>query len=100
MSNPRKPSEPKAIKEIQIRLLGELIKNKMTAILRAQEIFTGVGKSREKILNPSNREIERVSIIVASKVYNWIMKMRSSGKEVNGEMINNEVKKELERRYR
>ncbi len=59
MSNPRKPSEPKAIKEIQIRLLGELIKNKMTAILRAKEIFTGVGKSREKILKVLNLNANR-----------------------------------------
>jgi len=77
--------------------LAEAIKNKMIGILKAEDIFPGVVKLREKILNMSNREMERVSRKVASKVYTWIRKIQSSGKKLTGEMINRRVKMELER---
>ena len=84
MSNPRE------------RVLAEAIKNKMIGILKAEEIFPGMAKLREKILDMSNREMDRVSRKVASKVHTWIRKFRSSGKQLTGEMINRRVKKELE----
>jgi len=77
--------------------LAEAIKNKMIGILKAEEIFPGMAILRKKILNMSNREMERVSRKVASKVYNWINKIQSSGKKLTGEMINRRVKMELER---
>ena len=77
--------------------LAEAIKNKMIGILNAEDIFPGVAKLREKILNMSNREMERVSRKVASKVCIWIRKIQSSGKKPTGEIINRRVKMELER---
>ena len=77
--------------------LAEAIKNKMIGILRAEDIFPGVAKLRDKILNMSNREMERVSRNVASKVCNWIRKIQSSRKKLTGEMINRRVKMEIER---
>lgn len=81
MSNPRKEA------------LVEAIKNKIIGILKAEEIFSGKGT----ILNMSNREIERVSREVASKVYTWIRKIQGSGKKLTGAMINRRVQMELKR---
>ena len=79
------------------RGLAEAIKNKMIGILKAEEIFPSAAKSREKIVNMSKSEMDRVSRKVASKVCTWIGKIQGSGKTLTGEMINHRVKMELER---
>lgn len=77
--------------------LAEAIKNKMIGILKAEEIFPGMATLRVKIINMSNREMERVSRKVASKVHTWIRERKNSGENPTGAMINRRVKMELER---
>jgi len=77
--------------------LAETIKNKLIGIQKSQQINKQLSKLDKKIMKMSGKEIERVSSIVASKVHKFCMRIKNSGKTLTAEMINEEVRKELER---
>ena len=68
----------------------------MFGIVHAEQIYKYFGKLRGKIQNKSNKEMERVAVVVAIRVHNWCEKMKASDKKLNAEMINSRVKMELE----
>jgi hypothetical protein len=77
--------------------LAETIKNKLIGIQKSQQINKQLSKLDKKILKMNGKEVERVSKIVASKVHKFCMRTKSSGKPLTAEMINQRVRKELEK---
>ena len=77
--------------------LAETIKNKLIGIQRSQQIYVQLSMLDRKILTMSKKEVERVSKLVASRVHKFCMSRKSSGKPPTAEMINERVKKELEK---
>ncbi len=75
--------------------LAETIKNKLIGIQKSQQINEQLSKLDEKILKMNGKEVDRVSRIVASKVHKFCMRIKSSKKTLTGEMINQQVSKEL-----
>lgn len=79
------------------RLLAETIKNKLVGIQKSKEIYEQFPKGGSKILRMSEKEMDKVSKTIASKVHRWCMRKKNAGNPLVAEEINRKVKEELEK---
>ena len=79
------------------RLLAEALKDKLISIQKSKQIYKQLSKLERKILKMDEKEKERTSKIVASKVDRFFIHQTNSGHPPSPEVINKKISEELQK---
>lgn len=78
------------------RLLAELIYDKLIGIQKSKEIYEKLSKLERNILKMSEKQLEKYSKTIASKVHRWYMQEKDSGNTPSPRAVKQKVREELE----